>query len=62
MILGHAIHAVRAWRRYRVCVRELSALSDLELADIGVTRSAIQWVAWRASADDADGKPELWKS
>ena len=57
MILSHAIRALRVWHSYRVCVHQLSALSDMELADIGMTRSAIHWVAWHASGDGASVKP-----
>jgi uncharacterized protein YjiS (DUF1127 family) len=49
MLLSQAIHAFHVWRRYRACARELSRLSDIELADIGVTRSSIPSVAWRVS-------------
>ena len=51
MILSHAIHAWRVWRRYRACLRQLSALTDMELADIGLSRSGLCWVAWRVSQD-----------
>jgi uncharacterized protein YjiS (DUF1127 family) len=51
MILSHAVRAVRAWQRYRACVRELSKLSDLELTDIGISRSGILAVAWRTAQD-----------
>jgi len=34
-----------AWRRYREAVRELSLMSDHELCDIGIHRSAIESVA-----------------
>ena len=51
MILSHVVHTLRVWQRYRACVRELSQLSDIELADIGVPRSGIHGVAWRASVD-----------
>jgi uncharacterized protein YjiS (DUF1127 family) len=34
------------WRRYGTAVRELSNLSDRELADIGITRADIPRVAW----------------
>ncbi|MBI4275396.1 MAG: DUF1127 domain-containing protein [Rhizobiales bacterium] len=51
MILSHVIHMLRAWHRYRLCVRELSQLSDLELTDIGLTRSGIIFVAWRTAQD-----------
>ena len=51
MILSHAVHLFRAWQRYRRCVHELSMLSDLELTDIGLTRSGIMAVAWRTAQD-----------
>ena len=51
MILLQVIYALRAWRRYRACVHELSELSDRELADIGLTRSGIPSVAWRTARD-----------
>ena len=51
MLLSHVIRTWRVWLRYRVCVRQLSALNDMELADIGVSRSGIHWIAWRASRD-----------
>lgn len=35
----------QAWRSYRKTVIALAALSDRELADIGVTRSEIKYVA-----------------
>ncbi|MFL6970535.1 MAG: DUF1127 domain-containing protein, partial [Xanthobacteraceae bacterium] len=47
MLLGHLLRTLRTWRRYRACVRELSRLDDRELADIGLTRSQIAWVAFR---------------
>jgi uncharacterized protein YjiS (DUF1127 family) len=37
---------LHAWRQYGVTVRELSGLSDHELADLGITRSDIPHVAW----------------
>lgn len=33
------------WRRYRAAVRELSLLSDRELADLGLSRYDIEMVA-----------------
>lgn len=38
----------RAWRSYRATVAALSALTDAELDDIGVTRGDIRAVARRA--------------
>ena len=37
-----------AWRRYREAVRELSALSDRDLADIGIRRGDIHFVVANA--------------
>jgi uncharacterized protein YjiS (DUF1127 family) len=37
-----------AWRAYRVTLRELSQLTDRDLADIGVCRSDIPAIARRA--------------
>ena len=51
MILSHAVHVLCAWQRYRACVHELSKLSDLELTDIGLTRSGIMAVAWQTAQD-----------
>jgi uncharacterized protein YjiS (DUF1127 family) len=39
-----------AWRRYREAVRELSALSDRDLADIGIRRGDIHFVVSNALA------------
>jgi len=62
MILAQAIVAARTSRLYRACVRQLSELSDSELADIGMTRSGIHWVAWRSSVGDTKGKPPVHAS
>lgn len=35
-----------AWRRYDIARRELSDLSDRDLADIGISRSEIERVAY----------------
>jgi uncharacterized protein YjiS (DUF1127 family) len=62
MVLTHVFHVLRAWQRYRACVRELSKLTDLELADIGISRSGIISVAWQtalthmAARKDPDGR------
>jgi uncharacterized protein YjiS (DUF1127 family) len=42
------IRNYRNWRRYRETVKELSRLSNRELADLGITRSEIEAVAQRA--------------
>jgi uncharacterized protein YjiS (DUF1127 family) len=40
------IRFLHAWKRYGAAVKELSALNDRELADIGITRSDIPRLAW----------------
>ena len=49
MFLNQVAHLFRAWRRYNVSVRELSRLSDRELADIGLNRSEISSIAWKSA-------------
>ena len=44
---------IAAWRRYRDSVRELSRLSDRELADLGIARFDIRSVAECASREAA---------
>ncbi len=59
MILSHIVRALRAWWRYRSCVQELSRFNDLELADIGLSRSDIFRVArgaGRATAMSPDAR------
>jgi len=46
MFIAKLIGWYRMWSRYERGVRELSQLSDRELADIGVTRSEIAAIAW----------------
>jgi uncharacterized protein YjiS (DUF1127 family) len=40
------VRFIQAWKRYNNTLRELSLLSDRELADVGITRSDIPRVAW----------------
>jgi uncharacterized protein YjiS (DUF1127 family) len=47
MFVSKLIGLLHAWWRYDESVRELSRLSDRELADIGVNRSDIARLAWR---------------
>jgi uncharacterized protein YjiS (DUF1127 family) len=49
MILSHFLRFLRQWRRFNASLRELDALSDRELADIGINRSDIVRVAWEAA-------------
>jgi uncharacterized protein YjiS (DUF1127 family) len=39
---------LRRWARVRNTIRELSALSDRELSDLGISRCDIRFVAKRA--------------
>jgi uncharacterized protein YjiS (DUF1127 family) len=39
------VRLLQAWRDYGTAVRELSGLNDRELADLGISRSDIEWVA-----------------
>jgi uncharacterized protein YjiS (DUF1127 family) len=45
-LFSHLIRMIRIWRRYDAGLRELNQLGDRELADIGLSRSDIQRVAW----------------
>src|SRR6266700_3819000 len=56
MFIAKLIGWYRMWSRYERGVRELSQLSDRELADIGVTRSEIAAIAWH---DASRGVPVL---
>ncbi len=42
---------LKSWNRYRENVRELSRLSDRELADLGISRADIQFVAWQSASE-----------
>ncbi len=44
---------VAAWRRYRESVRELSRLSDRELADLGIGRADIETVVRQSTLAQA---------
>ena len=43
------IRFLHQWKQYNRSLNELSRLGDRELADIGINRSEIQTVAWKAS-------------
>ena len=43
------VRFVQSWKDYNSTLRELSHLSDRELADVGISRSDIPRVAWSAS-------------
>ena len=40
------VRFVQSWKDYNSALRELSVLSDSELADFGISRSDIPRVAW----------------
>jgi uncharacterized protein YjiS (DUF1127 family) len=48
VMFASIVRFVREWKRYNTSVRELSALGDRELADIGINRSEIPSIAWTA--------------
>ncbi len=43
------VRFIREYRSYNRSVAELTRLGDRELADIGISRSDIQRVAWNAA-------------
>ncbi len=45
-LFSSLVRMVRIWRNYDRSLRELSRLGDRELADIGISRSDIQRIAW----------------
>jgi uncharacterized protein YjiS (DUF1127 family) len=49
MLLTNLIRFLQRWRRYNRSLRELSRLSDRELADIGLTRGDISAVSWNTA-------------
>jgi uncharacterized protein YjiS (DUF1127 family) len=44
---------LKAWRRHRDAMRELSQLSDHDLSDIGIGRGEIEYVSRRPAASKA---------
>jgi uncharacterized protein YjiS (DUF1127 family) len=48
-MLTGIIRFLRSWRRYHQSLNELSQLGDRDLQDIGISRSDIHTVAWRAA-------------
>jgi uncharacterized protein YjiS (DUF1127 family) len=43
------IRFIHQWKQYNRSLNELTRLGDRELAEIGISRSDIQAVAWQAS-------------
>jgi uncharacterized protein YjiS (DUF1127 family) len=50
MLLSQIMQFLRQWRRYNANLRELNALGDRELSDMGISRSDIPRVAWDGSS------------
>lgn len=50
MIVTSVLAKLRNWKRYRETVRELSRLSDRDLADLGISRYDIDAVARGAAS------------
>ena len=50
MIVSYILSKIRSYLRYRETVRELSRLSDRDLADLGISRFDIDSVARDAAA------------
>lgn len=50
-MLTSFVRLVRKWKQYGEAVRELSALNDRELANIGITRADIPRVVRRHEED-----------
>ena len=44
---------IASWRRYRESVRELSRLSDRELADLGIGRADIDAIVRQSAVQEA---------
>ena len=49
MITSMILARLASWRRYRQTFRELEALNDRELADLGIGRRDIRSIARQAS-------------
>jgi uncharacterized protein YjiS (DUF1127 family) len=50
-MISSFVRLLQAWKDYGTAVRELSALNDRELADMGISRSDIDRVARQHSRD-----------
>ena len=48
-MFANLVRLIRDWKRYNQSLSELSRLGARELADIGISRSDIQRVAWNAT-------------
>ena len=50
MTIRNLTERILSWRRYRQSIRELSRLSDRELADLGINRLEIASIARKSLA------------
>ena len=48
-MIASLVRFIQSWKNYNRSLNELSRLGDRELADIGVSRSDIPRLAWKAS-------------
>jgi uncharacterized protein YjiS (DUF1127 family) len=48
-MFASVVRFIREWKKYNRSLTELSRLGDRELADIGISRSDIHRVAWKAA-------------
>ena len=49
---------LKTWRKHRDTIKRLNALSDKELADIGICRANINSLIWLEEDKQQRGKPE----
>ena len=49
---------VKTWREHRKIIKELNALTDRQLKDIGVKRSDIDMLVWLQEDKEKRGKDE----
>ena len=49
MFIATIIRKINEWTRYRRNIRELAALTDRELEDIGIHRSDIERLSWESA-------------
>jgi uncharacterized protein YjiS (DUF1127 family) len=49
MLLSTIIKKINEWARFRRNMRELAALTDRELEDIGVNRADLERLCWEAA-------------
>ncbi len=48
-MIAALVRFIQQWKRYNQSLSELSRLGDRELADIGISRSDIPRLAWKAA-------------